>query len=233
MGIRTRDLLNGTRFKLVKNSTEIRAKGTQYPERIIIKQPINVSKWAENKKHNLRLAISTFEDLPIEPGQIFSFWHHVKNPTEKAGYKIGINIIQGRLDFDWGGGLCQLSGLLYHLALAAGLGIIERHPHSVDLYTEETRYSPLGADSTTAYGYKDLRIKNTLDNPVCFRVKIEENSLIGTLCAAIPLKEHELTFEKRMRGELEEVETLRRNDSGEYERVVLQTYKIADHGQQI
>ena len=232
-GIKTRDILNGIRFKFAKDSPEKRAEGIQYSDRIIIEQRINVSKWAENKKHNLRLAISTFENLPIEPGRIFSFWHFLKNPTEKAGYKIGINIIQGRLDFDWGGGLCQLSGLLYHLALTAGLGIIERHPHSVDLYTDETRYTPLGADSTTAYGYKDLRIKNTLDTPICYRVKVEKNRLIGTLCAPIPLKEYELRFEKRMLGELEEVETLRRNDSGEFERVVLQTYKIADHGQQI
>lgn len=233
LGIKIRDILNGTRFRFAKDSAIKRDEGKLYPERIIIEQRINVSKWAENKKHNLRLAIETFEDLPIDPGKIFSFWNHVKNPTEKAGYKVGINIIQGRLDFDWGGGLCQLSGLLYHLALTAGLGIVERYPHSVDLYTDETRYTPLGADSTTAYGYKDLRILNTLDTPLCFRVRIEKNSLIGSLCAAIPLKEYTLKFEKRMQGKLEEVETLRRNDSGEFERVELQTYKIADHDQQI
>jgi len=233
MGIKAQDLLKGTQFKFAKRHPEKQVEGKQYPERIIIRQRINISKWAENKKHNLRLAISTFENLPIAPHEIFSFWHYVKNPTEKAGYKIGINIIQGRLDFDWGGGLCQLSGLLYHLALSAGLDIIERYPHSVDLYTDETRYTPLGADSTTAYGYKDLRIRNNLEAPVCFRVKIEEGNLIGFLCSPNPLKEYELKFEKRMRGDLEEVETLRLNEAGEFERIALQTYAIADHTQQI
>lgn len=233
MGIKARDILTGTRFKFAKNFPEKQAEGKQYPERIIIKQRINVSKWAENKKHNLRLAISAFENLPFAPHEIFSFWHYVKNPTEKAGYKIGINIIQGRLDFDWGGGLCQLSGLLYHLALSAGLDIIERYPHSVDLYTDETRYTPLGADSTTAYGYKDLRIKNNLEAPVCFQVKIEKDCLIGSLCSPHPLKEYELKFEKNMKGDLEEVETLRLNEAGKFERIALQTYTIANHDQQI
>ena len=97
LGIKIRDIFNGTRFKFVKDSPEKREEGRQYSNCIIIEQRINVSKWAENKKYNLRLATATFEDLPIAPGRIFSFWHHVKNPTEKAGYKIGINIIQVKI----------------------------------------------------------------------------------------------------------------------------------------
>jgi vancomycin resistance protein VanW len=229
--ITSRDITSGIRFKFARHSPEKLAEGKAYPERITIEQPINISKWAEDKKHNLRKAISAFCDLPIGPGRVFSFWHYVKNPTEKAGYKIGFNIIQGRLDFDWGGGLCQLSGLLYHLALTAALEIEERYPHSVDLYTDETRYTPLGADATTAYGYKDLRIKNSLHVPVCFRARIEGDTLIGALCAPESLKTYDLKFDKRMRGELEVVETLRRNDSGDYERIALQTYSVSDHNE--
>lgn len=233
LAIKGRDLISGTRFKFARRSPEKVAEGSAYPEQITITQPINLSKWSEDKKHNLSKAISMFSDVPLEPGQVFSFWHYVKNPTRKAGYRIGFNIIQGRLDFDWGGGLCQLSGLLYHLALKAGLGIVERFPHSVDLYTDETRYTPLGADATTAYGYKDLRIKNILDTPVCFRARIEGNTLTGILCSPGPLKEYDVKFEKRMRGELEEVATLRRKDSGEYERIALQTYEISNHNETI
>jgi vancomycin resistance protein VanW len=204
-------------------------KAQTWPEQISIIQPINVSEWADNKKHNLRLAIAQFQNLPIYPGEIFSFWHYVGNPTKKAGYKKGINIIKNQLDFDYGGGLCQLSGLLYHLALTAGLGIVERHPHSADLYTDETRYTPLGADATTAYGFKDLRLRNILDVPFCFRVKIEENQLIGSLCAPAILMEYELRFHKTVVGEMEEVDTLRRNDDGEFEAICKQTYIIAKH----
>lgn len=224
-----KDLFTGIRFKFADNSHERLAMAETWPERITIVQPINVSEWADNKKHNLRIAISKFQNLPIYPNEVFSFWHYVGNPSKKAGYKVGINIIKGKLDFEIGGGLCQLSGLLYHLALASGLGVVERYPHSADLYTDETRYTPLGADATTAYGYKDLRFKNTLGIPVCFRIRIEGNRLIGGLCAPQSLKEYELRFDKTLVDGMEEVETLRRNESGEFELICKQRYVIAEH----
>ena len=224
-----KDLLAGTRFKFAKNSPGRLKKAKTWPERITIVQSINISEWAENKKHNLRTAISRFQNVPIFPDEIFSFWHYIGNPTKKAGYKMGINIIKSQLDFDYGGGLCQLSGLLYHLALTGGMGIVERYPHSTDLYTDETRYTPLGADATTAYGYKDLRLRNTLDVPVCFRIRIETNQLIGSLCAPEPLHEYELRFDKILVDGIEEVDTLRRTDSGEFEVICRQSYTIAKH----
>jgi vancomycin resistance protein VanW len=224
-----KDLITGTYFKFAKNSPERLDEAKTWPERITIVQPINISEWAENKKHNLRIAISRFQNVPVFPGEIFSFWHYIGNPTKKAGYKIGINIIKSKLDFDYGGGLCQLSGLLYHLALTGAMGIVERYPHSADLYTDETRYTPLGADATTAYGYKDLRIKNTFGVPVCFRIRVEENQLIGSLCASAPLQEYELRFDKVLLDGMEEVDTLRRKMSGEFEVICKQSYTIAKH----
>jgi vancomycin resistance protein VanW len=223
------DLFSGVRFRFVRNFPEKLEAGRGYQEQVTITQRINISKWADNKKHNLSLAISKFQNLPIYPGEVFSFWHLVGNPTKKAGYKVGHNIIQSQLAFDYGGGLCQLSGLLYHLAITVGIGIVERHPHSVDLYTDETRYTPLGADATTAYGYKDLRLKNTMDIPFCFRIQLEDNSLIGSLCAPDAIKEHEVIFNKKIIDGKEEVETLRRLDSGDCELLNKQTYLISDH----
>ncbi len=225
-----RDILTGTRFKFFQRSAERTNTGNNYSQRISITQPINVSKWADNKKYNLRLAINTFMDCAIYPGEIFSLWHLVGNPSTKAGYKVGINIIQGKLDFEVGGGLCQLSGLLYHLALSAGLEIVERYPHSVDLYTDETRYTPLGADATIAYGYKDLRLKNSLGHPFCFRIAIQANTMLGSICAPEYIKRYELKFEKKEADGIEYVKTLRRMDSGNYELLCTQTYIISDHG---
>ena len=225
------DLIRGTRFKFPKDSDSRRQEGESWSERITIAQRINISDWAENKKHNLLLAVSTFQNLAIYPGKIFSFWKKVGSPSKKAGYLVGINIIKNKLDFDYGGGLCQLSGLLYHLALTAGLDVVERHPHSVDLYTEETRYTPLGADATTAYGYKDLRILNNLKIPMCFRIMVEENQLVGSICASQALKEYDLKFNKTVVDQRENVDTLRRSKSGEFEVIIKQSYRISDHEQ--
>ena len=138
-----------------------------------------------------------------------------------------------KLDFDYGGGLCQLSGLLYHLALTAGLGIVERHPHSVDLYTDETRYTPLGADATTVYGHKDLRLKNILSTPFCFRIKIKGNKLIGSICAPEPVQEHELRFIKDMVDGKERVKTIECLDSGNSQLICTQMYIISEHDEVI
>jgi len=229
--INIRDFISGTRLKFPKHKQTRIKTGRAFPEEVTITQPINKSQWAENKKHNLRLAISTFQDLVHEPGEIFSFWHNVGNPTKKAGYKVGINIIRNKLDFDYGGGLCQLSGLLYHLALSAGLVILERHPHSMDLYTDATRYTPLGADATTVYGRKDLRVKNNLAFPLCYRIRVENDHLTGAFCAPEKMEAYDLEFKKEVFDGKERVQTIRHLSSGQQELVCTQTYLISDHNE--
>lgn len=106
-----------------------------YPQ-IALTQPLGSmsSEYFKNKKHNLLLAIQKLQDVVIAPGQIFSFWHLVRNPSSKVGYVQGRTIMGERLGPTVGGGLCQLSGLVYFLALKSGLMIVERHPHSKDIY---------------------------------------------------------------------------------------------------
>ena len=89
--------------------------------------------------------------------------------------------MNGKLVFSAGGGLCQLSSLLYHLSLLAGLEILERHAHSVDIYQEEERFTPLGADATVSFPYRDLRIRNTFNCPIRFTIDLEEESIRGHL----------------------------------------------------
>ena len=81
----------------------------------------------------------------------------------------GRSLLAGQVGPDYRGGLCQLSGRIYYASLMAGLEIPERHPHSRDIYDDQTRYAPLGADATVAYAFKDLRVLNNLPFPVCFR----------------------------------------------------------------
>ena len=228
-----RDMFLFGKSVFVKYSFPRINQGQGFKERIRLVQPINQSRWAEPKIHNIDLAVSRFQDLAIHPGDIFSFWRIVGPTTEKKGYRKGINIIRGKLSFDTGGGLCQLSGLLYHLVIKAGFEVIERYPHSVDLYTDETRYTPLGSDATVAFGYKDLRIKNNLDIPFCFRIKVEGFKLIGSLCAHEPLEEHTLEFHCEEVDDGKKVRTMRILSDGEKEKVNESIYRNASHDQTI
>lgn len=148
-----------------------------FPFSFSTKQVIRKSHLYENKIHNLKVGKEKIEQYLIQPNETFSFWEALGKPNEKNGYKKGRNIINGVLSEDIGGGLCQLSGIIFHTSLLAGLEITERFNHTVDIYKEEERLSPLGTDATVVYGYKDLRIKNNLSFPICFSFDITDENI--------------------------------------------------------
>ncbi|WP_425217310.1 VanW family protein [Tumidithrix helvetica] len=165
-----------------------------FQPQITIAQAIYPTSYSESKKHNLAIAIQKIENVLIHPDRIFSFWHLIGKPDKNKGYLEGRTILGDELSADVGGGLCQLSGLLYFLALKAGLIAIERYPHSRDLYTDETRFAPLGSDATVVYGYKDLRIQNNLLFPICFRFNLQDTEISASLCAEQVVPAHRVEF---------------------------------------
>lgn len=151
---------------------------------IDISQPFKPSPTLDNKKHNLREAASRINNIVIYPNEIFSFWHIVGNPNNKKRFQEGRSIHHGCQGLDIGGGLCQASGIIHHLALLAGLSVEERYNHSVDLYTDETRFAPLGTDATVFYGFKDLRICNNKSFPISFKLDITDTDIHARLLSS-------------------------------------------------
>lgn len=184
-----KDLLSGTRFRFAnKGSTALPLQKT-----IELVQEIKQYAQTENKIFNLKLAGNVINQVIIEPGAIFSFWHIIGNPN--TNYKTGRVILGGQLTEDAGGGLCQISGAIYYTSLKAGLHILERHHHSIDLYSNDTRYTPLGTDATVVYGYKDLRIKNNYNFPIRFNIEVTDRFLTIHLLSAAGINEKELQFQ--------------------------------------
>ncbi len=161
-----------------------------------LEQPIFQSNLFENKIHNLKIAGMEIQQYSLAPGEIFSFWNMVGKPTLRKGYKKGRNLVDGKLCEEEGGGLCQLSGIIYHAALINGLEILERYPHSVDIYTEENRFTPLGADATIVYGYKDLRIRNNTKGMLQFEFIVKNNKLTCLLHSTEKVESKEIIFER-------------------------------------
>ncbi len=176
---------------------------------LYITQVLKPSAYADNKWHNLAIAIQQVEPVVIEPGQIFSFWHTVGNPTEKTGYQTGRALMNGQLTAVIGGGLCQLSGLLYLLALHTDFEVLERHAHSKDIYTDETRFAPLGSDATVVYGYKDLRLKNQTTTPIRFQFELYKSHITATMMAIEPIPQYKVEFVIDDRESEKQVETIR------------------------
>ena len=110
------------------------------------------------KVENLRCAARAFHGLEIPAGEIFSFWRQLGRTTRRKGYISGRELREGCLVPAIGGGLCQLSGLLYQAALDAGFQIIERHAHS-RVVAGSTAEQDL--DATVFWNYVDLRFSST------------------------------------------------------------------------
>lgn len=164
------------------------------PQRHAWTQVIHDTPTAEAKRHNLRLAADALHRTTIAPGDVFSFARIVGPPILSRGFRAGRTLVGGEVAASIGGGLCQLSGLLYIAALECGLEIVERHPHSLDIYTDATRFAPLGADATVVYGHRDLRFRNTLDVPIGFTCEVDVDQVTLALCTSKPVARRSVTF---------------------------------------
>jgi vancomycin resistance protein VanW len=178
---------------------------------ISTKQEIKNGAFFENKLHNITIASHKIEPIIIQPDELFSFWKIVGEPNEKNNFKKGRNIINGKVSEEIGGGLCQLSSIIYFTALKTNLEITERYNHSLDIYKEEERFTPLGGDATVVYGYKDLRIKNTYSFPIRFSFTFEENFISCHLLSTEKVEEHHLDFNRNHKEETIEVSTNKNN----------------------
>jgi len=128
---------------------------------ILMRQLKDVEMWLQyNKVKNLRLAIAHINGLVIQPGEVFSFWYLVGNPTKARGFELGMTLNNGGFKPGYGGGLCQLSNLIYWMVLHSPLSIKERWRHSYDVFPDVNRTLPFGSGATVSYNYIDLQIEN-------------------------------------------------------------------------
>lgn len=179
---------------------------------ISTRQEIKNGLFFENKIHNITIASHKIGNIIIQPNQYFSFWKIVGEPNEKNNFKKGRNIVNEKISEEIGGGLCQLSSIIYFTALKTNLEITERYNHSLDIYKEEERFTPLGADATVVYGYKDLRIKNTYSFPIQFSFTFEENYIYCHLLSTEKIDENQIDFIRNHKEQTIEVSTTKNNN---------------------
>lgn len=154
----------------------------------IINHP-NQTHLLNSKVENMKTAVETIDSLVFRPGQIFSFWRHIGRPTAQNGFLSGPTFVNGKIETSIGGGLCQISGLLFNLWLEAGLTVQERHSHTIDAYGDR-RYLPLGRDATVAWPSKDLILKNCSQMSVQIKLAIDGLTATGSVLGEAPIPHH-------------------------------------------
>ena len=142
----------------------------------------------KNKVVNLQLAAARLNGVVLRPGETFSYWRLIGKPSRKKGYREGMVLFLGRIGSDVGGGLCQLSNLIFWMTLHTPLTVVERYRHSHDVFPDSNRTQPFGSGATCAYPHRDLMIRNDTDQSYQLCVRVGETHLEGEWRAEVPQK---------------------------------------------
>lgn len=150
-----------------------------------------------NKITNLRLAVQKLNGIVIKTGETFSYWKLIGKTSYKKGYLDGLVLcVDGTFKAGVGGGLCQLSNLIYWMALHSELTVTERHRHSHDVFPDVNRTQPFGTGATCSYNSLDLQIYNNTGKEYQLIIYLTDESLVGELRSSEPsLKRYEV-YEK-------------------------------------
>lgn len=164
---------------------------------ILLRKLKDIKMWMQyNKIINLKIAIKKINRLVIEPGQIFSFWRQIGKPTKKNGFVAGMVLHNGEVKSGIGGGLCQLSNLIFWITLHTPLTIIERWRHSYDVFPDVKRDQPFGSGATCGYPNIDLQIKNNSNQKFQLYLELTKTHLVGKWLSEKPVKFKYKIFEK-------------------------------------
>ena len=119
------------------------------------------SKSSENRKSNIKKALSSFNGMIVEPDEEISFNETTGARTSANGYKDAKIIFNGSYVSGVGGGVCQASTTLYNALIRADIEILKVCHHTLP-----ASYVPLSFDAMVSEGYADLVFKNNLDSPI-------------------------------------------------------------------
>lgn len=151
-----------------------------------------------NRLFNMSLAVKHLDGLVVKPEEIFCLWHLLPAPTVSNGYLQGPVLRDGKLVYETGGGLCQVSTTIFQALLEANFEILEKHNHSIDTHGED-RYVALGRDAAVSYGLKNLIARNTSQCTLQFRLKVDE----ARSCFVVSVfSNREKTFEVKVENKI-------------------------------
>ena len=131
----------------------------------------------KGRTDTVRRAISRINGTIVPPGGVFSVDKTVgpRDPAHGFNGK-GHVFINGHIEVQSGGGMCQVATTIFNAAMLADLKIIERHQH-----VRTVPYVDPGRDSTIYHGQKDFRLQNDTTAPIYISYKTNRSHAIVAL----------------------------------------------------
>ena len=131
----------------------------------------NYSSSSADRKHNVKMALSGFNGLVVQPAEKVSFNDIVGRRTPENGYRTAKIILDGEYVDGVGGGVCQASTTLYNAILLADLQVNEAHRHS-----RRVSYVPPALDAMVNWSSSDMVFTNTTTEPIYITTSCDANS---------------------------------------------------------
>lgn len=126
----------------------------------------------EGRTKNIELSAAAIDNVILGKSDVFSF-NTTVGPSDAAhGYQRAKEIVDGKLVWGIGGGICQTSSTLFNAIDKLGVEYIEWHHHSLSV-----GYVPEGRDATVSYGGLDFRFENTTGVPLLINAIMKDGSL--------------------------------------------------------
>ncbi len=137
--------------------------------------------YQSNKVNNLKIVAKKLNKLIIKPNETFSFWTAIKDVNSNDEYLDGLVMKDGKLTICKGGGICQISNLLYWMFLHTPMNIVERKGHATKDFYDPFDDGIKGVDATVAKGWIDLKVKNNTDDTYQINFDFDDENIIGQI----------------------------------------------------
>lgn len=131
------------------------------------------------RKHNLTTGVLKMNGKVFLPGDVIDYWKIISDKN-LWDFRYGWVIAQGESKWQFGGGICGSSSMVFLPAWKAGLEILERNNHS-QYYSNLYPMENIGLDATVYRPRPNLRIKNNMDSPIVFNVINDKDLQIITV----------------------------------------------------
>ena len=127
----------------------------------MISESSSVTAANSNRNHNIQITAEKLNGMVMQNGDSFSFNGYIGQRTSAAGYLEAGVIVNGTTEQALGGGVCQVSSMIYQSCIKANLQIDERHPHQWP-----SSYATAGTDAAVDWGNQDFAFTNDSGYPI-------------------------------------------------------------------
>lgn len=133
-----------------------------------------------NAKLNAEISARALQSVTIAPGETISLNQIIGERTVEEGYKSAAAFSNGKVVSEIGAGICYTATCAFQVAKKSScLSVMERYGHS-----KKVLYAVRGTDATLAWGFKDLKLRNTSKKPVVLMVWVKGKRVFARVLSA-------------------------------------------------